>query len=287
MARMPDPWKTNDVGRPPKEPKAVTTACMAKIMFCKTYEGTEGWTKQSKLFTELTCLDRIPQSVMQRGMEKLPKRYVKELCKRLTVQFRRKGVNVVLDASGVKLRTSSLWYDIRIKKKTKKKDFLKLHIAGCFDTGIIHNFTVTKGSAGDSPQLRELLSVFKKVLKAAGDSLYASRKNCTLVKEKGGKPYFKLKVNTTAKPKSHPAWKAMVRLYWKDSEGWLKEYHIRSYVEAIFASIKKRFGNFLRSIKRSNQEKELSLKVICYNVIRVLYLEAAKKLGIPLWVKPK
>ena len=285
IAGLPEPWESSDTGRPPYDPRAVASACTAKLMLNKTYEGTEGWTKSSQLFTELTGYDRIPQSVIHRGMEGIDGKYIKQMCKRLTIKFRRKGIEAVVDASGFKLRTSSTWYDIRIERKTRRKDHIKLHITGDFRTGIIHSFTVTNSRKGDSPQLGEMLSVIRRVLKLAGDSAYLSRKNCTLVRKKGGEPFFKLKVNVTAKPKSHPAWKAMIKLYQKDPETWLKEYHVRSYVEAIFASIKHRFGNFLRSIKPANQEKELSLKVICYNIVRVLYLKCAKEMGIPLWVK--
>jgi len=285
LCKLPEPWKTSELGRPPYTTKSVTAACIAKLMLDKTYEGTEAWTKANKLFRELTGYEGIPQSVIHRGMEKLSKRHIKLVCRRLTIEFRRKGIEAVIDATGLKLRTSSAWYDIRIGRKTKKKDFLKLHIIGCFRTGLIHSFTVTGGRSHDSPQLKVLLSVIQKVLKMAGDSAYLSRPNCTLVKEKGGKPFFMVKCNVTARPKSHPAWKAMVRFYWEDKKQWLREYHIRSYAEAIFAAIKKRFGNFLRSIRRDMQEKELSLKVVCYNIVRVLYLRAAKELGVPLWVK--
>lgn len=262
------------------------TACCVKLFSGDTYEGAESECKNNKKFKELVG-EAPTHSVIHRGMQKLTKQYIKKLNKRLTVRFRRKGISIALDASGFKQRTSSLWYDIRIKKKSRKKDFTKLHIAGCIDTGIIHNYTITAGRRHDSPQLKELITVIPKIIKAVGDSAYLSRKNCKMVGEKGGKPYFRLKCNVTAKPKSHPEWKAMIKLYWKDKKKWLKEYHVRSFIEAVFSSIKKRFGNFLRSIKKPMQEKELALKVICYNVIRVLYVKAAKELGIPLWVKVK
>lgn len=253
-------------------------------MLNKTYEGTESWTGANKRFAELTGHERIPQSVIHRGMERLSRKYIRQVLKKLTVQFRRKGIEAVVDSSGMKLRTSSTWYDIRIQRKTRRKDHLKLHIIGDFQTGIIHSFTVTNGHANDSPQLREMLKVIEKVLKCAADKAYCARKNCDAVRERGGKAFFKLKVNVRARAKRSPEWKAMVRFYQKDPEAWLKEYHIRSYVEAMFASIKKRFGNFLRSIKPAMQEKELSLKVICYDLVRVLYLEAARMMDVPLWV---
>jgi hypothetical protein len=33
------------------------------------------------------------------------------------------------------------------------------------------------------------------------------------------------------------------------------------------------------------QKKELALKVLCYNAVRVLFIDRAKELGIPLWVR--
>lgn len=252
-----------------------------------TYEDAESWTKSSKVFSELTGCAGIPQSVIHRNMERMPKAYIKRTCRRLATLFRRRGINVAFDASGFKQRTSSLWYDIRIRRKGRKKDFTKLHIAGCVDTGIIHNYTITAGKRHDSPQLKELVSVIDRIIKAVGDGAYCARKNCTEIVKKGGRPFFRLKCNVTAKPKSAPAWKAMVKLYWKDPKAWLKEYHVRSFIEAIFSSIKRRFGNFLRSIRKRMQEKELALKVVCYNVVRVLYVKIARELGVPLWVKVK
>ena len=266
------------------EPAAVTAACCIKSFKNMTYEETESECRNNKKFIEL--FEESPtHSVIHRGMQRLSKRYIKKLNNRITVRFRRKGISVALDASGFKQRTSSLWYDIRIKRKSRKKDFSKLHIVGCVNTGIIHNYTITAGKNHDSPQLKELVSVIDRIIKAVGDGAYCARKNCTEIWKKGGKPFFRMRCDVTAKPKSHPAWKAMVRMYWEKPKKWLKEYHVRSFIESVFCSIKKRFGNFLRSIKKPMQEKELAMKVVCYNVIRVLYVKAAKELGIPLWVK--
>ena len=288
ICRLPEPWSEKSTGRPPYEPKAVALACMAKVMFNKTYEGAESWTKSSKLFHELAGYSKIPQSVIHRGMARMPPRYIRRVCKMLAAQAGKKGIEGIIDSSGFRLRTSSSWYDIRIHRKSKRRDHIKLHIIGNYRTGIIHSLSITGGHANDSPQVKVLLKEIGKLLKLAGDAGYPSRKNCTLVAEKGGKPFFMLKKNVpeNSRPKSHVAWKIMVRFFHNKRKKWLKEYHVRSFVEAIFSSLKKRFGNFLRSIKRPMQKKELSLKVLCYNAIRVLFIERAKELGIPLWVRP-
>ena len=84
---------------------------------------------------------------------------------------------------------------------------LKLRVIGDFRARIIHSFSVTCGRRGDSPQLRETILVTQKALKLAGDSAYMARKDRTLVRECGGTSHFRLKVNTTAKPKNHPEWR--------------------------------------------------------------------------------
>lgn len=282
---LPEPWKEAETGRPPHEARNVAVLCVLKAAFNRTYEGIEAYAKASSLLKELLGKQLPTQSVIRRGMKRLPKQCLKRLNRKLTARFRRKGLTVAAGSTGMKLRTSSGWYDIRIKKKGSRKDFEKLHVAGCIETGIIHSFAVTAGRCHDSPQLKELLGVFRKLLKVAGDSGYLSRRNCILVREKGGKPFFRLKCNVTSRAKNSPAWKAMLRLYFTDKDSWLKEYHVRSFVEAIFASIKRRFGNFLRSVLKCMQEKELSLKVVSCNMVRILYAEASKALGLPLWVK--
>jgi hypothetical protein len=61
----------------------------------------------------------------------------------------------------------------------------------------------------------------------------------------------------------------------------MDEYHIRSMVEAVFSSLKRCFGPNIKSIKGWLKRRELAIKVLAYNIKRVLYIERAKDLGIP------
>lgn len=70
-------------------------------------------------------------------------------------------------------------------------------------------------------------------------------------------------------------------------EAWLAIYHLRSIIESVFSSIKKRWGNFLHSKKRWMQKKELALKVFSYNVKQVLMVRYAKERKVPLWIPVK
>ena len=65
---------------------------------------------------------------------------------------------------------------------------------------------------------------------------------------------------------------------------WMNEYHIRSVVESVFASIKQCWGSEIRSKKGWLKRRELAMKVVVYNVKRVLYLKRAEELGTKLWL---
>ena len=53
----------------------------------------------------------------------------------------------------------------------------------------------------------------------------------------------------------------------------MDEYHIRSMVEAVFSSIKRCFGPDIKSIKGWLKRRELAIKVLAYNIKRVLYID--------------
>jgi hypothetical protein len=53
----------------------------------------------------------------------------------------------------------------------------------------------------------------------------------------------------------------------------MDEYHIRSMVEAVFSSIKRCWGPDIKSIKGWLKRRELAIKVLAYNIKRVLYID--------------
>jgi len=121
--------------------------------------------------------------------------------------------------------------------------------------------------------------------KVFGDKAYSSRSNCQAVAEKGGKPYLAFKTNATMKSKGSTAWHVSLKAYRTNTEAWLEEYHIRSVVEAVFSSIKRCWGSRISSKKGWHKRRELPLKVLAYNIKRVLYLKQGEELGEQLWVR--
>jgi hypothetical protein len=48
-------------------------------------------------------------------MAKMPFAYIRAISRLITFQMRRRGMDVAIDSSGFSLKTSSKWFDIRIK----------------------------------------------------------------------------------------------------------------------------------------------------------------------------
>lgn len=282
VQQLSSPWKPSKIGRKGHDPKKVATGCILKVGFNQTYDGIEAYLKDSKTFKRF--YDNLPgHSVIHRGMQKLSIKYIRKVMNRVTRFLRRKGMNIAVDSTGFRTGNSSIWYDIRIRRKNTRKDCIKLHISIDVDTGVIHWFTTTPSKRHDSLEFKKLIKHLPELGNVLGDKGYSSRNNCQIVADKKGRPYLHFKDNATNKAKGKLAWIISIRDYKNNTEEWVSVYHLRSIVESVFSSIKKRWGSFLRSRKMWMQKKELSLKVLSYNVKQVLLVQYAEECKIPLW----
>lgn len=279
------PWEKNTIGRPCWNPKIVAICCFIKIFFHRTYDGTEAYLKANPLILILLQIETLPgHSVIARGMEQLPIPYIRKVSKHIALQLRRRGMNVIVDSTGFHTNTSSKWFDIRIRRNLDRKDCIKLHIVIDAETLVILHFTITDWKCHDSKEFHRLINFLPNLSKVFGDKGYSSRKNCQLVADKKGTPYLAFKVNTTSKAKGYSAWHMSFRAYTDNKNEWMDEYHIRSVVESVFASIKQCWGSEIRSKKGWLKRRELAMKVVAYNIKRVLYVKRAEELGTRLWV---
>lgn len=152
------------------------------------------------------------------------------------------------------------------------------------ETGIIHHFTTSSGTRNDSPEFERLLRYLPRIGKVFGDKAYSSRKNCDIVSGKHGIPYLCFKKNSTGRAARSSAWKSSHREYKENTEKWMREYHKREIADALFSSIKRRWGERVLSRKKRIVRKEIALKVLVYNGKQVLYCQRGKELGEDLWI---
>ena len=137
VKQLPAPWKPCKRGRNGHDPREVTTGCILKVGVNQTYDGIEAYLKESETFKN--SFDDIPgHSVIHRGMTKLSIKYIRKVMNRVTRFLRRQCMNIAVDSTGFRNGNSSVWYDIRIRRKNTRKDCIKLHISVDVDTGIIH-----------------------------------------------------------------------------------------------------------------------------------------------------
>lgn len=282
LQKMDNPWAVDPRGQP-HLPKMVIFAVVIKIAFSETYDGVESAQRSmNELIRTITGYDRIvTHSVVHAGMKRVSMKYLRRIFRRTVSKIRkRRGA---LDSTGFSTRKSSIWYDLRISRPSTRRECLKLHVLVDVDNGEILAVRTTPSSAHDGPRGRAMLKETWSLSVATGDTAYAGRETCTVAKSHGATPYFKPYKDTNARARGHPAYKTMVWSYRNDEESWLGVYHIRSFVEAIFSAIKKRFGRILLSIKKSVQRKELFLKALCHNLKEGLYNARAHELGIDRW----
>jgi transposase len=162
--------------------------------------------------------------------------------------------------------------DKKVRQKTKKKDFVKLHIT----IGTISQMVVcaisTNGKKREPTQFKtmvEMVSSIFKIKEWLGDAGYLSREACNLVTKQHGIPFFWPKSNSTTKSKGSYAWADMITLFKTNLEYFKKHYHQRSKVESVFFVIKNYFGSRVFSRRIEGQLNEMLFKVLAYNLCRL------------------
>lgn len=153
------------------------------------------------------------------------------------------------------------------KHKYTSHEYVKLHAAIEMKWRSIVSFHFTRVRVHEATQLEKLLEPLWELGNVYADSGYLSVNNCWVIKEKGGTPYIRPKKTTTGKRNNGRAFTEMIEEYKENKEDWMKKYHQRSNIEAVFSSLKRKLGGYVTSIKRRIQHTEVALKIIVYNLM--------------------
>jgi transposase len=282
--QLPPPWPPNKRGRKGHNPKIVAIGCLLKIGLNETYDGIEAYMKDSQTL-QATCPVIPGHSVIHRGMTRLSINYIRRTINLVIRFLRKRKMTIAVDSTGFSTHQSSTWYEIRIARQGSRRDCIKLHISVDVHTGVVHSFTITRWNRHDSREFGRLIKHLPELEKVLGDAAYSSRANCQLVADKHGTPYLSFRRDAARRPHGSLAYVISFRARNVDPERWLAVYHLRSIVESVFSSMKRRWGSFLQSRKRWMQKRELALKVFAYDVKQVLMVRYARERKVALWVK--
>ncbi|MFW6305735.1 MAG: transposase [Candidatus Saliniplasma sp.] len=236
LKKLDRPWKKSDTGRPTHSAEVVTFCCVMKIATCRTYDEIESYVELiSEKIRKKFHVSRVPRhSVIHCGMKRLRMIFIRKLIRLIILYYRREGMSISIDSSGFSTSNSSKWFDVRIKKKNFRSEYLKLHIAVDVETGIIHHFTITPGEKHDSPEFERLMKELPQVDEVMADKAYTSRKNCRIVADKNGVPFLHFRENATSSAKGKPAWKISYYQYIDNEEEWIESYHQQKSLKQFF-----------------------------------------------------
>ena len=160
----------------------------------------------------------------------------------------------------------------------KEHDWLKLHICTGVKTNIITAVEVDMGADSTQfiPLTRRTVDNGFSVREMSADKAYNSVDNYNAVQELGGTAYIPFKSNATGlsdhtKGNKARLWRKMFHYFQLNQEDFLKHYHLRNNVESTFNMVKSKFSDLVRSKDSTAQENELLLKVLCHNIVVLIY----------------
>ena len=278
----------NKRGPKPHDYRIVLVLCILRILFRKTYADYEIEMRTDPRICSLFGLKILPgRSTIQRGMDLLSMESLREFNFLLLRELLKRKLSIILDATGIRIHCRSIWYCLKIKKNIHKRDCDKVHLAVCADLLLILNWRITKWRKHDSPFFKVLLAPFRLLKLIFADKGYLSRKNFQFVYDRKGALFAPFKSNSTASPKSHPAWKFAFNLWKLFNTIYMSIYHQRSKIEAVFSALKKRYGDKLYCKKARMRRKEMALRFIAYNLRIIICYKYATENNLPLWIRAK
>lgn len=271
-------------GRKPFDYRLILVLNILRILLRKRYSDYETEMRFDKRLCEMLKLDNLPcKSCLNDYALHVKLSFLSNFNKKLIDSWVKKPVDLLLDASGIRLVGRSIWFCIRTKQKIRKKDCDKIHIAICLQNLLIANFRISNSRKNDSPFLRKLLIIFKKLGLVIVDKGYSNKTNANYVAKKEGAFFSPFKKN--AQPTGLNIWAYLYRL-WKAFPSLCKSvYNQRSKVEAVFSALKNRYGDQLHSKRWYTRRREMAMRFIAYNVRIIVGIQIAREKNIPLWVR--
>lgn len=119
-----------------------------------------------------------------------------------------------------------------------------------------------------------LVEVPERVL---GEKDYSTYGNVAFAKGLGVVPVIPLKSNAVGGGRCE-TWNKLFHFFSFHRDEFLKAYHQRSNVESMFSSIKRKFGDFIRSRSKTAQTNELLVKFVAHNIVCAVH--SMHELGI-------
>jgi len=183
-----------------------------------------------------------------------------------------------VDSTGFGLQRFYRHYSAKYGHEQIARDYIKVHAMIGVKTHIVTAVTVTDRDRHDITQFKSLLERTAEnfsVNEVLADKAYNSREVIAFIDNMGIKPFIPFRSNCAIKPNLKAlAWDRLFHLYSFKSfkrDEFLAHYHKRSNVESAFSSMKRKFGDFIRSKTEVAQQNEVLLKVLAHNIVCLVH----------------
>jgi hypothetical protein len=186
--------------------------------------------------------------------------------------FQTKVANIGIDSTGERTSHASNHYIKRMKRQSKRKDYLKHSISVDTDQQAIIAVKDRRSDANDNVNFESLVEGSHGVVSlkyVTTDKGYDSEEHHRFVREDiGGKSIIPLRWEGTPASRTKGEYRKNLRWYFPK-----KRYHRRSLVETVNFVEKTKLGDELTSKKWWMRKKEQRLKDIAYNIYRYMQVK--------------
>jgi hypothetical protein len=246
----------------------LTVLLLLKILFGVSYRTIASASKDLQIY-RLLGMKRAPcYKTIQNTFMYLDEQFFIDLNK---VFLSKNIVLAGIDSSGMKNHRKGVWIQIRFQRYNKRSDFNKIHIFVDLISKKIVYCVMTDGRSHDAKQLKNILQQIQwiKCEIILGDKGYDSKECFNAIAKKGSIPGIPVRKNSVTLSRGSPVRRKAVYAQRNDFDNWKKNVHftMRCIVECIFSGLKRRFGEYLFSLKEKNRVVEMWLRTILWNVL--------------------
>jgi transposase len=197
---------------------------------------------------------------------------LQELITRSALPLKAVETDFAVDSTGFGTQSFYRHFSAKYGRTQEKRRFLKVHAMIGTRTNVVTAVNVTDEHTGDSPMLAPLVTATAEqfnIERVSADKAYASIFNFDLIESLGAKPYVPFRSITVYNKSA--TWNRLFHFFQFHKEEFLAHYHKRSNVESTFSSMKRKFGDTIRSKSPVAQRNEALLKVLCHNLVCVIH----------------
>lgn len=203
---------------------------------------------------------------------------LQRLITRSALPLRALETGFAVDSTGFGTQCFYRHFSAKYGRDQFARDYLKLHAMIGVRTNVVTAAEVTDRDSHDYKAFAGLVETTAAqpftIERVAADKAYSGRGNLEAVTRIGATPSIPFKSNAHPAPvgKAPSAvWSKLYHFFHLHREEFLAEYHERSNAESTFSSMKRKFGDTLRSKTPVAQRNELLLKVLCHNIVCLIH----------------